>query len=79
MAQNSSIIFITGGVRSGKSQFAEELAAKIWQQEASGGLHYIASMQASDKEMTKRIIQASGRQKAKRLGMADMGEAHVDW
>jgi adenosylcobinamide kinase/adenosylcobinamide-phosphate guanylyltransferase len=57
MAQHSSIIFITGGVRSGKSQFAEELAAKIWQQEESGGLHYIASMQASDKEMTKRIIR----------------------
>ncbi len=57
MARDSSIIFITGGVRSGKSQFAEELAAEIWHQEASGGLHYIASMQASDKEMTKRIAR----------------------
>lgn len=55
MARQSSIIFVTGGVRSGKSQFAEKLAADLWREPDSGGLHYIASMQASDAEMKRRI------------------------
>ena len=56
MAQNSSIIFITGGVRSGKSSFAERIAEASWKRTESGQLHYIASMQPSDKEMRKRIL-----------------------
>ncbi|WP_071396456.1 bifunctional adenosylcobinamide kinase/adenosylcobinamide-phosphate guanylyltransferase [Bacillus tuaregi] len=55
MAQLESIIFITGGVRSGKSSFAEKLAADIWKKGPSGKLHYIAAMQPSDTEMQKRI------------------------
>lgn len=57
MAQQSSIIFVSGGVRSGKSQLAEKLAAGIWQQAGIGGLHYIASMQGSDGEMKQRITR----------------------
>lgn len=57
MAQHSSIILVTGGVRSGKSQFAEKLAASIWQQQEGSSLQYIASMQASDGEMRQRIIR----------------------
>ncbi len=55
MASDSSIIFITGGVRSGKSRFAEKTAATWWQQSPTGTLHYIATMQATDSEMEKRI------------------------
>jgi adenosylcobinamide kinase / adenosylcobinamide-phosphate guanylyltransferase len=55
MAQNSSIIFITGGVRSGKSTFAEKTAEASWKTKRSGQLHYLASMQPSDEEMRRRI------------------------
>lgn len=57
MAEHSSILFITGGVRSGKSRFAEETAAHIWKASQNSGLHYIASMQPSDMEMEKRIFR----------------------
>jgi len=43
-------IFITGGVRSGKSQFALELAQKI-----PGPKAYLATAQALDREMALRI------------------------
>jgi adenosylcobinamide kinase/adenosylcobinamide-phosphate guanylyltransferase len=55
MAQSSSIIFITGGVRSGKSNFAEKLAEASWKTKGSGQLHYLAAMQPSDEEMRQRI------------------------
>ena len=55
MAQNSSIILITGGVRSGKSSFAEKIAGDSWRKDSSGQLHYIAAMQPSDDEMKQRI------------------------
>ncbi|MDQ0273238.1 bifunctional adenosylcobinamide kinase/adenosylcobinamide-phosphate guanylyltransferase [Cytobacillus purgationiresistens] len=48
------LIFISGGVRSGKSSFAEELAADIANL-TNGRLHYIAAGQASDNEMDLRI------------------------
>jgi adenosylcobinamide kinase / adenosylcobinamide-phosphate guanylyltransferase len=57
MAHDSSIIFITGGVRSGKSRFAEEIAMESWQSLGRGQLHYIAAMQPSDSEMEKRILR----------------------
>lgn len=44
------LILITGGVRSGKSSFAESLAMKI-----GGEIAYIATAQALDEEMTRRI------------------------
>jgi len=50
----SSLIFISGGVRSGKSCFAEKLAAD-YANKQNGQLHYIAAGQASDLEMENRI------------------------
>jgi adenosylcobinamide kinase/adenosylcobinamide-phosphate guanylyltransferase len=47
---DKKIIFITGGVRSGKSQFALELARSI-----SGPKVYLATAQALDAEMAERI------------------------
>ncbi len=62
MAQKSSIIFITGGVRSGKSTFAERVAGERWNEEPLGKLHYIAAMQPSDEEMKRRIsVHQEGR------------------
>ncbi|WP_313804358.1 bifunctional adenosylcobinamide kinase/adenosylcobinamide-phosphate guanylyltransferase [Cytobacillus sp.] len=56
MAKQSSLIFISGGVRSGKSSFAERLAANIANQK-KGSLHYIAAGQSSDPEMEERIAR----------------------
>lgn len=56
MAEKSSLIFISGGVRSGKSRFAEILAG-IWKEQISGQLHYVAAGQPSDQEMKERIMR----------------------
>ncbi|WP_079508838.1 bifunctional adenosylcobinamide kinase/adenosylcobinamide-phosphate guanylyltransferase [Mesobacillus jeotgali] len=56
MAGESSLIFISGGVRSGKSRFAEILAGK-WEAKYSGQLHYVAAGQPSDQEMKERILR----------------------
>ncbi|MRX72505.1 cobinamide kinase [Bacillus lacus] len=54
MDEHHTIIFISGGVRSGKSRFAEELA--IQKAAKHGGcLHYIAPGTPSDDEMKSRI------------------------
>ena len=45
MAHESSISFITGGVRSGKSSFAERMAMELAQSFNESQLHYIAAMQ----------------------------------
>ncbi|HSR11477.1 MAG TPA: bifunctional adenosylcobinamide kinase/adenosylcobinamide-phosphate guanylyltransferase [Thermodesulfobacteriota bacterium] len=47
---NKKIIFITGGARSGKSSFAQELAARF-----PDPMAYLATAQAFDEEMTERI------------------------
>ncbi|PWW20060.1 adenosylcobinamide kinase /adenosylcobinamide-phosphate guanylyltransferase [Cytobacillus oceanisediminis] len=49
-----SLIFISGGVRSGKSSFAEKVAADLAKQ-TGGNLHYIAAGKAYDSEMEARI------------------------
>jgi adenosylcobinamide kinase / adenosylcobinamide-phosphate guanylyltransferase len=56
MVEQSSLIFISGGARSGKSRFAEILASK-WEAEVSGQLHYVAAGQPSDQEMKERILR----------------------
>jgi adenosylcobinamide kinase / adenosylcobinamide-phosphate guanylyltransferase len=48
------LIFITGGVRSGKSRIAEKVATEL-AHELNGKLVYIACGQPSDAEMRKRI------------------------
>ena len=53
------LIFITGGVRSGKSHFAEKAAVTLYQTEFTQAqrLIYIASGVALDREMEKRILR----------------------
>lgn len=48
---NLSLIFITGGARSGKSRYAVELA-----KQKSGKVAFIATAIAGDEEMTQRIL-----------------------
>lgn len=50
------LIFITGGVRSGKSSFAERTAITL-AKEINGQLHYIATGVASDPEMQERVCR----------------------
>ncbi len=50
----SSLIFITGGVRSGKSSFAERKAVEI-ARKSGGQLNYLATGVPSDPEMKERI------------------------
>lgn len=52
--ESASITFITGGVRSGKSSFAEKIAMDMASQ-TNGTLHYIATAQSTDHEMEQRI------------------------
>ncbi|MEG2639189.1 MAG: bifunctional adenosylcobinamide kinase/adenosylcobinamide-phosphate guanylyltransferase, partial [Clostridiales bacterium] len=46
----SKVVLITGGARSGKSTFAEELALK-----AGDKILYVATAKAIDEEMVDRI------------------------
>lgn len=58
------IAFVSGGARSGKSRYAEDLA-RSWQVEAGGRLYYLATAKASstaddepgDEEMAQRIAR----------------------
>ncbi len=53
------LIFITGGVRSGKSHFAEQMAIHYYQEQSSTAkrLIYLASGIALDDEMQQRILR----------------------
>ena len=55
--------FILGGARSGKSQFAEDLAIKLFQNKDSSPtkLVYVATADGFDKEMRERINQHKAR------------------
>lgn len=48
------MIFITGGVRSGKSAFAEKFARQLGEEKT---LYYVATGVSFDEEMEKRIIR----------------------
>lgn len=54
MASRAPIVFISGGVRSGKSSFAENFTIDSARKK-NAKLHYIAPGQASDAEMAARI------------------------
>ena len=54
MEVGSTMIFITGGVRSGKSAFAEKYAARFGQ---TKNFTYIATGVAFDEEMRQRITR----------------------
>jgi adenosylcobinamide kinase / adenosylcobinamide-phosphate guanylyltransferase len=51
----AEIIFICGGVRSGKSSFAESMAEFYQSAKPEAALHYIACGRAVDDEMSQRI------------------------
>jgi adenosylcobinamide kinase/adenosylcobinamide-phosphate guanylyltransferase len=51
--ERTMIVFVSGGVRSGKSSFAENLLAN---QPFEGKRHYIATSYVTDQEMENRII-----------------------
>src|SRR5690606_24354243 len=54
------LIFITGGVRSGKSTFAEQLAIEKASEKT---IHYFATSMRNDKEMLERIKKHRERRK----------------
>ncbi|MGJ7909780.1 bifunctional adenosylcobinamide kinase/adenosylcobinamide-phosphate guanylyltransferase [Neobacillus sp. LXY-1] len=54
MADIPSLVFISGGVRSGKSSFAEKKAVEI-HKKTGARLHYLATGMPSDEEMVRRI------------------------
>ncbi|MDQ0218592.1 bifunctional adenosylcobinamide kinase/adenosylcobinamide-phosphate guanylyltransferase [Peribacillus cavernae] len=62
MAQ-SSLIFVSGGVRSGKSSFAEKLAI-TQAKKRSGTLFYIACGRSGDAEMNERIARHQNDRKS---------------
>jgi adenosylcobinamide kinase / adenosylcobinamide-phosphate guanylyltransferase len=59
----ASLIFIAGGVRSGKSSFAEKIAVEIALKNG-GQLNYLATGVASDQEMRERIAKHQRDRKA---------------
>ncbi|MFT8320222.1 MAG: bifunctional adenosylcobinamide kinase/adenosylcobinamide-phosphate guanylyltransferase [Bacillus sp. (in: firmicutes)] len=54
MGQQSTFIFITGGVRSGKTSFAERLAMEYAEKD-NLQLHYLATGVVTDDEMKERV------------------------
>ncbi|TRM12090.1 bifunctional adenosylcobinamide kinase/adenosylcobinamide-phosphate guanylyltransferase [Lentibacillus cibarius] len=54
--EKGKLIFVTGGVRSGKSSFAENMAINLSRQ-LEANLHYIACGVPSDEEMSERIAR----------------------
>lgn len=75
MAAESSLILITGGVRSGKSAFAERYAARLLAGRPSAStpqppnsqpsdLVYIATAQVGDEEMAARVARHRARRPA---------------
>ncbi|SMB97306.1 adenosylcobinamide kinase /adenosylcobinamide-phosphate guanylyltransferase [Thermanaeromonas toyohensis ToBE] len=57
MAEKGKLVLVTGGASSGKSRFAEELAARLAQE-----VVYIATARITDEEMARRV----GKHKARR-------------
>lgn len=68
------LIFITGGVRSGKSHFAEQAAVALYQNNSAiqKRLIYIASGVATDAEMERRILRHKEDRKAQEVSWLTM-------
>ncbi|GGJ99506.1 adenosylcobinamide kinase/adenosylcobinamide phosphate guanyltransferase [Lentibacillus kapialis] len=54
--ETGELIFVTGGVRSGKSSYAENKAIEL-SRKSEAKLHYIACGMPSDEEMAERIAR----------------------
>ena len=57
----NKLVFTTGGARSGKSTFAEELAIELNQSFEDKQIAYIATAESTDEEFDKRIEKHKGR------------------
>ena len=57
-------VFVTGGARSGKSRYAEALAAHFANKSRGEAVTYVATLSPSDDEMTRRIAQHRARRPA---------------
>ncbi|MFE8702984.1 bifunctional adenosylcobinamide kinase/adenosylcobinamide-phosphate guanylyltransferase [Cytobacillus sp. FJAT-54145] len=66
--ETAELIFVSGGVRSGKSSFGERLAIEK-AEKIGGALHYIATGSNSDAEMKERIMKHQ----------QDRMESHANW
>ncbi|MEQ8174725.1 MAG: bifunctional adenosylcobinamide kinase/adenosylcobinamide-phosphate guanylyltransferase [Syntrophomonadaceae bacterium] len=56
MQSQAKLIFITGGVRSGKSSYAQKIADS-----AGGKVYYIATLIPGDEEMQARVVEHQKR------------------
>jgi adenosylcobinamide kinase/adenosylcobinamide-phosphate guanylyltransferase len=52
---DNRLVLVVGGAGSGKSEFAENAAVEIWQENPCGHLFYVATMKAADDESAKKI------------------------
>ncbi|MED1948044.1 MULTISPECIES: bifunctional adenosylcobinamide kinase/adenosylcobinamide-phosphate guanylyltransferase [Brevibacillus] len=68
-----SLVLVTGGVRSGKSRYAEELAMKL-----SSRVLYVATGKAWDDEMKQRIELHQARRPLE-WGCVEVGERLTDY
>lgn len=55
-----TVEFVIGGIRSGKSRFAEERAA-VWEREGGGSVTYLATSRVRDDEMVARVAMHRSR------------------
>jgi len=73
----SRLVLVTGGVRSGKSRFAEELAAS-W----GGEVVYVATARVTDEEMAARVARHKARRPERWITVEEplaLVEAIAEW
>lgn len=69
------MIFITGGVRSGKSAFAEKFARQLGEEKT---LYYVATGVSFDEEMEKTNYPPSARPRKSERPLEHSGNASTD-
>jgi adenosylcobinamide kinase / adenosylcobinamide-phosphate guanylyltransferase len=70
--RDSSLVLVTGGVRSGKSTFAERLA-----EESGKNIVYLATARVEDAEMRERVDQHQARRAANVTTVEEAMEPHL--
>jgi adenosylcobinamide kinase / adenosylcobinamide-phosphate guanylyltransferase len=70
-----SLIFISGGVRSGKSSFAEKIGLELAKKNG-GQLNYLATGVASDQEMRERISKHQRDREAGKFKWKTIEQSH---
>lgn len=69
---NKSLVLVTGGVRSGKSTFAEKLA-----EESGKSIVYLATARVEDAEMRERVDRHQARRAANVTTVEEAMEPHL--